>query len=165
MHKGAKNKEQRTENKYTLKSGVLLTVLACKSSQQLFSLWSRWMVFLLYVYGDVVSSWCCCWVVGRYTGIPYIDSCPVPACHGLVLVVLACHGFLEMLYRSVLVNLRWSLSQLPDLLEKSWNAHKWSPHPPLAQSAASDLESEAEVWFPPRLVWIAIYNYLYQKFI
>jgi hypothetical protein len=24
-------------------------------------------------------------VVGRYKGIPYIDSCPVPACHGLVL--------------------------------------------------------------------------------
>jgi hypothetical protein len=44
-----------------------------------FSLWSRWIVFLLYVWGDVVSSRCCCWVVGRYTGIPYIDSCPVPA--------------------------------------------------------------------------------------
>jgi hypothetical protein len=29
---------------------------------------------------------------------------------------------------------------------------KWSPHPPLAQSMASDLESEAEAWFPPSLV-------------
>ncbi len=28
---------------------------------------------------------------------------------------------------------------------------KWSPHPPLAQSMTSDLESEAEVWFLPSL--------------
>ncbi len=33
---------------------------------------------------------------------------------------------------------------------------KWSPHPPLAQSMASDLKSEAEVWFPLRLASVFI---------
>ncbi len=69
-----------------------------------FSLCSRWivfllLVFLLYVWGDVVSSRCCCWMVRKYTWIPYIDSCPVPARHGCVLVVPARPGFPEMVYR------------------------------------------------------------------
>ncbi len=125
-----------------------------------FSLWSRWivfllivfllLVFLLYVWGDVVSSRCCCWVVRRYTGIPYIDSSPVPARHGCVLVVPARPGFPEMIYKSAMekragqpalasISAPWPRTGVP-------KSPKWSPHPPLAQSAASDLESEAEVW-------------------
>ncbi len=121
-----------------------------------FSLWSRWilfllLVFLLYVWGDVVSSRCCCWVVWRYNGIPYIDSCPVPARHGCVLVVPARPGFPEMVYKSAMKK----RAGQPALVSSSapWpptgalKSPKWSPHPPLAQSAASDLESEAELWF------------------
>jgi hypothetical protein len=37
-----------------------------------------------------------------YTEIPYINSCPVPACHGFVLVVPARPGFLDLLQRSAI---------------------------------------------------------------
>jgi hypothetical protein len=121
-----------------------------------FSLWSRWIlfllwVFLLYVWGDVVSSRCCCRVAWRYNGIPYVDSCLVPARQWSVLVVPARPGFPEMIYKSAMKkragqpalassSAPWPRTGLP-------KSPKWSPHPPLAQSAASDLESEAEVWF------------------
>ena len=113
------------------------------------------------MWGDVVSSRCCCWVVRRYTGIPYIDSCPVPARHGCVLVVPARPGFPEMTHNSAMKK----RAGQPALAHSSapWprtgtpKSPKWSPHPPLAQSAASDLESEAEVWFPPRLASIFIF--------
>jgi hypothetical protein len=39
-----------------------------------------------------------------------------------VLVVPARPDFLEVLLRSALVNLRWSLAQLPDLIEKCRSA-------------------------------------------
>jgi hypothetical protein len=56
---------------------------------------------------SVVAEW------GRGTVVPpYINSCPVPACHGLVLVVLARPDFLGSLKGSVLVDLRWSPAQL-----------------------------------------------------
>ncbi len=142
-------------NQIDIKSGVLLTVLACKSSQQcspsdLVGFVSS-LSFLLYVWGDVASSTCCCWVVGRYTGIPYIDSCPVPARHGCVLVVPAHPDFPEMTHK---IAMKKRAGQ-PALASSSaaWpgteapKSPKWSPHPPLAQSGASDLESEAEVRF------------------
>ena len=76
-------------NQIDIKKGVLLTILACKSSQQfvlsLVSLEFSHLVFLLSVWGGVASSTFCCWVVRKYTEIPYIDSCPVPACHSPVL--------------------------------------------------------------------------------
>jgi hypothetical protein len=109
------------------------------------------LVFLLYVWGDVVSSRCCCWVVRRYTGIPCIDSCPVPARQGCVLFVPACPCFPEMIYKSAMKkragqpalassSAPWPRTEVP-------KSPKWFPHHPLAQSAASDLESEAEVRF------------------
>ncbi len=155
-------KEQRTKNKehesnrykwcpsYYFGLQIFSTV---------FSLWSRWilfllLVFLLYVWGDVVSSRCCCWVVRRYTGIPYIDSCPVPARHGCVLVVPARPGFPEMIYKSAMKKRAGqpalASSAAPWPRTGAPKSPKWSPHPPLAQSAASDLESEAEAWFSPR---------------
>ncbi len=104
-----------------------------------FSLWSRWIVFLLYVWGDVVSSRCCCWVVGRYTGIPYIDSCPLPARHGCVLVVPARPGFPEMVYKSAMKKRAGQparvSSSAPWPRTGALKRSKWSPHPPLAQSA------------------------------
>ena len=143
-------------NQIDIKNGVLLTILACKSSQQsVLSLVSLdlflLLVFLLYVWGDVASSTCCCWVVRRYTGIPYIDSCPVPARHGCVLVVPARPGFPEARAGQ---HSRARAGQ-PALASSSaaWprtgapKSPKWSPHPPLDVGAASDLESEAEVRF------------------
>ena len=109
------------------------------------------LVFLLYVWGDVVSSTCCCWVAWRYTGIPYIDSCPVPARHGCVLVVPARPGFPEMTHKSAMKKragqpaLASSLAPWPRT--GALKSPKWSPHPPLDVAAASDLESEAEVRF------------------
>jgi len=129
--------------------------LACKSSQQSVLPLISLEVFLLYVYGDVVSSWCCCWVRKKYNGPLYINSCPVPACHGFVLVVPARPGFLNQLESSAIEKragqpvLVTSSAVWPS--REALKSSKWSPHPPLAQSMASDLESEAEVWFPPRL--------------
>jgi hypothetical protein len=108
-------------------------------------------MFLIYVWGDVVSSRCCCWVAWRYNVIPYIDSCPVPARHGCILVVPARPGFPEMVYKSVMKKCAGqpalASSSAPWLPTGALKSPKWSPHLPLAQSAASDLESEAEVWF------------------
>jgi hypothetical protein len=121
-----------------------------------FSLWSHWilfllLVFLLYVWGGVVSSRCCCWVAWRYTGIPYIDSCPIPARHGCVLVVPARPGFPEMTHKSAMKKRAGqpalAYSSAPWPRTGAPKSPKWSPHPPLDVAAASDLESEAEVWF------------------
>jgi hypothetical protein len=38
----------------------------------------------------------------RYTEIPYINSCPVLACHGIVLVVPARPGFPDLPQRSAI---------------------------------------------------------------
>ena len=143
-------------NQIDIKNGVLLTILACKSSQQsvlsLFSLdFVSHLDFLLYVWGDVVSSTSCCWVVRRYTGIPYIDSCPVPARHGCVLVVPARPDFPEMTHRSALKaragQPAHASSSAARPRTEAPKSPKWSPHPPLDVDAASDLESEAEVRF------------------
>ncbi len=94
-------------NQITIKKWCPSYCFGLQIISTVFSLWSCWilfllLVFLLYVWGDVVSSRCCCWVVWRYNGIPYIDSCPVPVRHGCVLVVMARPGFPEMIYKSAM---------------------------------------------------------------
>ena len=122
-------KEQRTKNKehesnrykwcpsYYFGLQIFSTV---------FSLWSRWilfllLVFLLYVWGGVVSSRCCCWVAWRYNGIPYIDSCPVPPAMDASWLYRPALVFLRRALVNAgaraLVNLRWPPAQLPDLVQ------------------------------------------------
>ena len=82
MHKGAKNKVQRTQIKYTLVNGVLLLfglqiiTTVCSSSDLVggvssLCVWRCGRLLVFRLSGEEVQP--------EYNGPPYIDFCPVPA--------------------------------------------------------------------------------------
>jgi hypothetical protein len=80
-----------------------------------------------------------------------IDSCPVPARHGASWLYRPAMVFPEMTHRSALKaragQPAHASSSAARPRTEAPKSPKWSPHHPLAQSAASDLKSEAEVRF------------------
>jgi len=142
-------------NQIDIKNGVLLTILACKSSQQsVLSLVSlecftlsfsslcvrrRGLLYILLLSGKKVH-WDPLYRLMPRTGPPWC-----------VLVVPARPGFPEMTHRSALKaragQPAHASSSAARPRTEAPKSPKWSPHHPLAQSAASDLESEAEVRF------------------
>jgi len=102
---------------YNLEELDQLTVLACKSSQQsvlslvslecFFSMCLKvWHLLVLWLSEENVH-WNSLYKLLSRTGLPWISSC----CTGLPV------SHREALLRSALVNLRWSLAQLSDLVE------------------------------------------------
>ena len=86
-------------------------------------------------------------MVRKYTEIPYIDSCPVPACHSPVLWYWPAWSSQRSApeKRAGQPALVTNSAVLPP--KKQLKSSKWSSHPPLAHPMASDLVPEAEVCF------------------
>ncbi len=81
-----------------------------------------------------------------YTEIPYINSSPVPACHGFVLVVPACLVFTEKRAgQPVLVS-----SSAVQPRKEMLFSQKCSIRSSCARTVTSDPDLEAEARFSPR---------------